>query len=98
LKSASNMGSSTSFNAACTTRSAVVGIPSERTFPFALGIVFSRTRCGTNRPALSASRSRSSSTPAPKAMERGAAPSTPAVRAPLLPRTRPHATTRNAGS
>ena len=36
--------------------------------------------------------------PAPNTIERGATPSTPAVRAPLLPRTRLHATTRNAGS
>ena len=38
----------------------------------------------------------SSSTPGPT--ERGATPSTPAVRAPLLPRTRLHVTTRNARS
>ena len=43
-KSASKIGSSTSFNEACTIRSAVVGIPSDRTLPPDLGIVFSRTR------------------------------------------------------
>ena len=61
MKSASKIGSSTSFNAACTTRSAVVGIPSRRILPDAFGIVFSRTRCGTNRPALRSSRSSASS-------------------------------------
>ncbi len=38
------IGSSTSFNEACTTRSATVGIPNERTLPEPLGIVFCRTR------------------------------------------------------
>ena len=36
-KSASKMGSSTSFRLAWTTRSAMVGIPSFRSFPFASG-------------------------------------------------------------
>src|ERR671910_895731 len=85
LKSASKIGSSTNFNEACTTRSAVVGMPSERTLPLALGIVFSRTRWGTKRPALRSSRSPPSSPAAPNTTERGATPSTPAVRAPLLP-------------
>ena len=53
---------------------------------------------GTNRRALRSSRSPPSSSPAPNTIERGAMPSMPAVRAPLLPRTRLHATTRNAGS
>src|SRR5687767_4518941 len=57
----------------------VVGIPNARTLPPVLGIVFSRTRCGTNRPALRSSRSPSSSLAAPKLTDRGAIPSTPAV-------------------
>jgi len=97
-KSASKMGSSTSFSAACTTRSAAVGMPSRRTLPFAFGIRCSRTGAGRNRRALSASRSPASSFPAPSPMARGFTPSTPAVRAPRLPRTRFQATTRKAGS
>ena len=98
MKSASKIGSGTSFNEACTTRSATVAIPSERTLPLALGIVFSRTRSGPNRRALRSSRSPSSIDSTPKTTDRAATPSTPAVRAPLFARTRLHATTRNAGS
>ena len=47
---------------------------------------------------LRSSRSRPSSLVAPMPTERGVTPSMPAVRAPLLPRTRRHATVRNAGS
>ena len=48
------MGSSTSFSAAWTTRSAIVGIPSLRTFPDppGLGILRSRTGSGRNVPVL----------------------------------------------
>ena len=52
MKSASKIGSSTSFKEACTVRSAAVGMPSRRSFPLALGIIFSRTGCGENRPSL----------------------------------------------
>ena len=98
LKSASKIGSSSIFSEACTTRWAAVGIPSDRTLPDALGIVFCRTRLGTNRRALRSSLSPTSSFPAREPSERGVIPSTPPVRAPLLPRTRRHATMRNAGS
>src|SRR5690625_725536 len=91
------MGSSTSFKEACTTRSATVGIPSRRNLPSALGIIRSRTREGRNPPDL-----RSSLKPSRNAAalltERALSPSTPAVRAPLLPLTRSHATSRKAGS
>jgi hypothetical protein len=40
-----------------TTRSAIVGIPSLRSFPFALGITTRRTSTGRNSPDFSASRS-----------------------------------------
>ena len=92
------IGSSTSFNAACATRSAAVGIPRDRTLTELLGIVFCRTRLGTYRRALRSSRSPTSSFSAPGGSRRGATPSTPGVRAPLLLRTRRQATTRNAGS
>src|ERR1039457_6602473 len=58
LKSASKIGSSTSFKLACTTRSVAVGMPRRRSLPFALGIIASRTRTGVNRRALRSSRSR----------------------------------------
>ncbi len=38
MKSASKIGSNTSFNAACTTRSATVGMPSLRIFPPPAGL------------------------------------------------------------
>lgn len=99
MKSASKIGSSTSFKDACTIRSAVVGIPSVRTLPFALGIDFARTTCGLNVPVRICSRSRAKpiSTRSP-GTSRGARPSIPAVRAPLLSRTRVQAATKNAGS
>jgi len=64
LKSASKMGSSTSFSAAWTTRSAMAGIPSLRSFPDppGLGIIRSRTGSGRNEPSLRAAR-RSSRNP-----------------------------------
>lgn len=51
-QSPSKIGSSTSLMEACTTRSAAVGMPRRRSFPFAFGIIFSRTGAGTNRRAL----------------------------------------------
>ena len=55
---------------------------------------------GTNRRALMSARSsaRKSYAPRPAAVWGTVNPSTPAVRAPRLPRTRRHATSRNAGS
>jgi hypothetical protein len=47
-KSASRIGSSTSFRAACTTRSRTVGMPSRRLLPPGLGIIRSRTGKGAN--------------------------------------------------
>src|SRR5690625_3282807 len=91
------MGSSTSFKEACTTRSATVGIPSRRNLPSALGIIRSRTREGRNPPDLRSSLKPSRNTTA-LLRERTLNPSTPAVRAPLLPLTRSHATSRKAGS
>ncbi len=92
------IGSSTIFTAACTTRSRVVGIPSRRNLPDDFGMVFSRTRCGTNLPAFNSFRRPVSSSVPAGSIDRGAIRSTPAVRAPLLPRTRPQATTKKAGS
>ena len=98
-KSASKIGSSTNFSDACTIRSAIVGIPNQRTLPLLLGIDFCRTRSGTNLPAFTVSR-RSASMVVARAevIDRGAIWSTPAVRAPLLVRTRSHAAARKAGS
>ncbi len=86
-KSASQIGSSTSFSAACTTRSRTVGMPSRRSLPLAFGIIRSRTAKGTNRQAFRSARSsaRKTSSPRTAVMERAVQPSTPAVRAPLLP-------------
>ena len=53
---------------------------------------------GTNLPALRSSRSTGRTVSLPKTMSRGFTPSTPADRAPRLPRTRSHATVRKAGS
>src|SRR6266508_816142 len=92
------MGSSTSLRAACTVRSRAVAIPSRRSLPPALGIIRSRTGRGWNRRALRSSRNSVRNRSLPKTMERGFTPSTPADRAPRLPRTRAHATTKNAGS
>jgi hypothetical protein len=56
-KSASKMGSSTSFRLAWTTRSAMVGIPSFRNFPeLPFGTLTCRTSTGRNSPDLSESR------------------------------------------
>ena len=97
MKSASKIGSSTSFRQAWTTRSRAVAIPSMRVLPPALGISTSRTGMGLNVRALSSARSPVSNL-AGEATERGATPSTPAVRPPLFALTRSHETTRKAGS
>jgi hypothetical protein len=73
-------------------------MPSVRSLPFALGIIRCRTGRGSNRRALRSSRSRRRNASSPTTMERGVTPSTPAERAPRLPRTRSHATVRKAGS
>ena len=64
-KSASKIGSSTSFAAICTTRSRTVGIPSGRCLPSAFGMYRRSTGCGRYVPARSAapSSSRKRSTP-----------------------------------
>ena len=100
LKSASKMGSSTSFRLAWTTRSAMVGIPRLRSFPFAFGIITCRTSTGRNSPDFSESRiwPRKASTPIPVSIRAAVALSIPGVLAPLLVDTRSHACTRNAGS
>jgi hypothetical protein len=63
-KSASKIGSSTSFSAAWTTLSAMRGMPSLRSFPDppGLGISRSRTGSGRNEPSFRAAR-RSSRNP-----------------------------------
>jgi len=84
---------------ACTARSRAVGIPRRRNFPDAFGIIRSRTGSGANLRALRSSRnSRRNSSPSLAPIERGFTPSTPAVRAPRLPRTRSQPTVRKAGS
>lgn len=94
------IGSNTSFKDACTTRSEIVAIPSRRNLPPTLGIIRSRTGSGRKLRSLMLSRSppRNSSTPVRATMDAAVRPSTPAVFAPLLPRTRSHATSKNAGS
>src|SRR5690554_5372941 len=72
-------------------------MPRRRSLPSALGILRSRTRVGVNLRALRSSRSPARNSPT-SLMERAVTPSTPAVRAPLLPLTRSQATSRNAGS
>ena len=52
-KSASKIGSSTSFAAICTTRSRTVGMPSGRCFPSAFGMYRRSTACGRYLPARS---------------------------------------------
>ncbi len=70
-----------------------------RSLPFALGIIRSRTGNGANSPGLEiVSQPGEERSAAPNTMERGRTPSTPADRAPRLPRTRSHATMRKAGS
>ena len=72
-------------------------MPRRRRLPFAFGIIRSLTGRGLKRRALRSSRS-PASRPSPNTIELGCTPSTPADRAPRLPRTRCHATTRKAGS
>ncbi len=85
---------------AWTTRSVIVAIPSRRSLPPAFGIIRSRT--GNGRKLRSFNEVRSlveellDTDPRPR-WTRAVRPSTPAVLAPLLPRTRSHATNRNAG-
>ena len=83
MKSASKIGSSTSFNAAWTTRSAMVGMPKLRSFPEPrpFGINRWRTGNGRNEPSLTCAR-RSSRNPATPTVSSTAAtvqPSTPGV-------------------
>ena len=84
-KSASKIGSSTIFNAACTTRSRTVGMPSGRVLPSGLGISTRRTGAGRQRPsANSAARSsRNGTTPASStaAMVTPSTPAAPPLRA-----------------
>lgn len=96
-KSASKIGSRTSFKLACTTRSRTEGMPKRRSLPDAFGIICSLTGSGSKLLALSSARSLCSIA-SPKTMERAVTPSTPADRAPRFPLTRSHATNRNAGS
>ena len=64
-KSASKIGSSTSFAAICATRSRTVGMPSGRFLPSAFGMYRRRTGCGRYLPARSSapSSSKKRSTP-----------------------------------
>src|SRR5450631_1710282 len=81
LKSASKIGSSTSFRLAWTTRSARVGIPSFRSFPLLLGIRTRRTSTGRKEPDLNSSRIQPSSPITPSRA------STPAAVALSIPRS-----------
>ncbi len=78
MKSASEIGSS-SFNAAWTTRSAMVGMPRLLTFPDppGFGIFRWRTGSGRNEPSFSAPRrsSRNPGTPTVSAMSAAVRPS-----------------------
>jgi hypothetical protein len=75
-------------------------MPSRRSLPPVLGIIHSRTGSGQNRRAFRSARSSSRSACSWLASRTAWAvmPSTPAVRAPRLPRTRHHASSRTAGS
>ena len=103
MKSASKIGSSTSFKRRLNdpVRDRRDAQPAELPAP-PWGSSVSRTGSGRNRAGLQtahAGRSRTAPTlDVGRRWRPGATPSTPAVRAPLLPRTRSHATTRNAGS
>ena len=95
------MGSSTSFSAACTTLSRTVEIPSRLFFEVpGFGIIRSRTGSGRKLRAFRSARSPATrlSTPMVFSTCQAVIPSTPADRAPRLPRTRHHATRRKAGS
>ncbi len=78
----------------------MVAIPRRRSLPPVLGIIRSPTGIGRKPRSLICDRSvsRKSSTRCSASMDRTVRRSTPAVRAPLLPRNRSHATSRNAGS
>ena len=77
-----------------------VGIPSRRSLPPDFGIIRSRTASGTNRPDRRSARSsaRNMSSPRSVVMYLAVTPSTPAVRAPRLLRTRSHAARKKLGS
>ena len=100
-KSASKIGSSTSFSAACTTRSVTVGMPSAAQFPARLGDHHLPHRCRCERPGPSAGRGPRAGTPPPRyrdTIQATVARSIPGVRAPVLPATRSHATASTVGS
>jgi hypothetical protein len=89
-RSASKIGSSTSFAAVCTTRSRIVGMPSGRSPPPGLGIITRRTGWGWYvlvRSSASMPPSQFSSPAVSIAAQ--VMPSTPG--APLLARTRSYA-------
>src|ERR1019366_5201530 len=94
-KSASKTGSSTSFAAICTTRSRTVGMPNGRLLPSAFGMYRRRTTVGRYVPLFSAMpiASRKLSTPccSTSAIVGEAPPA-----APLLLRTRLHASSRTS--
>src|SRR6266849_1822869 len=93
LKSASKIGSSTSFRLAWTTRSVMVGIPSLRSFPLFFGISTRRTSTGPNSPDFSESRigPRKAATPPQVSIWPAVALSTPGVPSPLFLATLSHA-------
>jgi hypothetical protein len=94
-KSASKIGSSTSFAAICTTRSRTVGIPSGRFFPSAFGMYRRSTATGRYLPARSTSRSSSRKLSTPYSSRDAIVwASTPA--APLFCLTRFHASARTS--
>lgn len=99
-KSTSKTGSSTSFKAAWTTRSATVGMPRLRSFPLGLGVITCRTSTGWKVRVFNCTRTlpKNASTPIPGRIWATVARSTPGVRAPWFPATRSHATIKNAGS
>ena len=102
-KSASKMGSSTSFSAAWITWSAMEGIPSLRSFPDppGLGIMRSRTGSVKNVPVLELRHAGDPGTrgrPMLSSTQATVMPSTPGVFAPRLPATRQNATISVAGS
>ena len=78
-----------------------IGMPVSGIVDIAEASAFVRTsgyRCGPDDVIISAGQLRQYALRKGDQIEGAARPSTPAVRAPLLPRTRSHATTRNAGS
>ncbi len=95
LKSASKIGSMTSFVACCTTRSRTVGIPSGRFVPSGFGMYCRLTGCGQYRPVWRrrCTSRRKSSTPPCSIIDR-LSPSMPA--APRFVLTRFHASARTS--